>query len=109
MPARMPGTESGSVTRRNALERARAEVARGLDLALVDAVERDEQRQDQERDVAVDEREDHGRRLPVQPAARLGEQAEREEHLLDPEVVQEPRAEAVRATSRLIHASIRIR
>ena len=60
-PARMPGIESGSVTRRNALERARAEVARRLDVALVDAVERRVERQDQERDVAVDERDDHRR------------------------------------------------
>ncbi len=77
-------------------ERARAEIARRLDLPLVDPVERREQRQDQERDVAVDERDDHGRALPVEPAASGGEQPEPEEQPLDPEVVEDPRAPAVR-------------
>ena len=35
-------------------------------------------------------------RLPVEPAAGLGEQAEREEEALDPEAVQRARADAVR-------------
>jgi hypothetical protein len=56
-------------------QRARPEVARGLDLAPVDPVDGDEQRQDEERQVAVDEREDDRRRLPVEPAAGLVEQA----------------------------------
>src|SRR3954466_11866170 len=104
----MPGTESGRGTARNPpsrlpptghaaepAERARPEVARGLDLAGVDAVDGHEQRQDEVRQGAVDEREDDRRRLAVQPAARLGEQADAEEELLDAEGVQHAGAEAV--------------
>ena len=49
------------------LERAGAEISRGLEEAAVDPVEERVERQDHERHVAVDEAEDHGRRPAVEP------------------------------------------
>ena len=51
-----PFRDSGSVTCRNVPHRPDAEVARRLELPLVDAVERRVERDDQERHVAVGER-----------------------------------------------------
>ncbi len=42
-------------------------------MATLDAVERGEERQDQVRDVPVDEREDDRRRAPAEPVAGLAE------------------------------------
>ena len=91
----MPGHRERQRDAPERRERARAEIARGLDVALVDAVEGRVERQDEERDVAVDERDHDGRRLPVEPAAVLRQQPELLEQRLDAEVVQEPRAPAV--------------
>ena len=54
-PARIACFDSGRVTRPNVRARAGAQVAAGLEQALVDAVEEPEQRQDHVRDVAVHE------------------------------------------------------
>ena len=71
-----------------------AEVARGLDVALVDAIERGEERQDQVRHVAVDEREDHRDVLAAEPVGAV-EQPELLEQRVDRQRVQRARRVAV--------------
>ena len=66
-PARMPCEESGRVTRKEGPCRAGPEVARRLDHPRIDAVERGEEGQDQERHVTVDESKDDGLVLADQP------------------------------------------
>ena len=55
------------------LVRASTQIAARLQQALVDAVQRAEQRQDHERDVAVDQPEDHGDVLAREPVHRFAD------------------------------------
>jgi hypothetical protein len=54
------------------LQRRGTEVAAGLDEPSVDAFERGVQRQDEERHVAVDQADDHGVPVAVEPVALSG-------------------------------------
>jgi hypothetical protein len=66
-----------------------AEVAGGLEEAPVHAVEERVERQDHERDVAVDEAEDHARGAPVEPVARRVEHVRPHQRRVHPAVLLE--------------------
>src|SRR5680860_1327138 len=59
------------------------EIASGLNLALIDAIEGSKQREDQERNVAVDETHHNGLRPTPQPVARLGKDSEEGQNVVD--------------------------
>ena len=99
MPATMPGADSGSVTPKNVASASGAEVLAGLAHAQVDAVERDEQRQDHEAEVVVDDRQLHGR-LRLEDVDRAVD---------DAQVLQPLRTSSPFGASGMRHAIVRMR
>ncbi len=73
--ARMPGAESGRTTRVRVAQRLRAEVGRGFEQARIQALECRVQWQHDERQVRVDQAEDH-RAVVVEQRQRVVDQAE---------------------------------
>ena len=73
-PARMPGAHSGMMTRERR-PGPRAEIGRGFQQVAVQPFERRVKRQHHERQIAVDQAEDH-RAVVVEQRQRLVNQAE---------------------------------